>query len=185
MIADALLLSILIGLIRRGRIRGLASIPLRCVILFILPFLILAAVYAARSFGGESLSPYMRAANVVEYVVLLAAIALNLHIREMWIAGAGAFMNFLVVAANGGMMPISEKAIQMAGMTQMIEDCRAGSFVRHVIMSPETRLKPLADIIPKPGFAFVMPEVASIGDVLLAIGIFVLVQRYMMRPAGE
>lgn len=178
MITEAFILSILIGFIRRGKLSNLAHVPLRHFYLFILPLVIFAAAYAAmRATGNESLLPYVRAANVLQYVVLLAAIVLNLHLGGMWLAGVGTFLNALVLAVNGGVMPVGMNALRTAGLTDLLHSKQ--DFIRHAIMSSETHLKAIADIIPIPGFAFIMPQVASIGDLLIAVAVFIFVQQYM------
>lgn len=159
---------------------NLGLVPLRHVYLFLAPFVLFGLVMAvALMKAGPQWQGYLTAVNIIQYVILLAAIGMNLHIREMWMVGLGTFLNFLVVAANGGMMPVSARALRKVGLEYMLEPEQTGHFVRHVIMSAETRLKPIGDIIPVPGGLFVPPEVASIGDVFVSVAVFVLVQRYM------
>lgn len=183
MILEAFILSIIIAFARRGRLHGLSVIPLRKWYLFILPFALSAVVVAAGQIGNpEPRLLYIKIANVVQYILLLSAIAVNLHIREMWMIGVGTLCNALVVAANSGMMPVSAKALELAGMGYLLDPGQFDWNIRHVLMTVSTRLGFLADIIPVPGIGKIMPEVASIGDMLLAIGVFIIVQRYMRRP---
>lgn len=184
MITEAFVLSILVGFLRRGRLGNLGRVPLRHFYLFVLPLVVFTGAYlASRTTADGSLLPYVRAANILQYVVLLAAIGLNLHLRGMWLAGVGTLLNFLAVAANGGMMPVSKRALEAARLTELLN--AQHGFIRHAIMTPETHLKPLGDIIPVPGFAFILPQVASIGDVLVAVAVFVLVQWYMCSAARD
>lgn len=183
MIIEAFTLSILIGFIRKGRLHNLGQAPLRCVYVFVLPILagVMAVVFAR---AGPAWQPYVRAANIVQYATILTAVALNLHMRELWSAAVGIFLNILVIAANGGVMPMSARALRVAGLHQMLDPERTSRFIRHAIMTPDTRLKPLADIIPVPGFALIA-QVASIGDLLISVAVFVFVQRYMLAPAAD
>ena len=174
----------LIGFIRRGSLHRLGEAPLRYSYLFLLPIVIFAGVYTAAGVSGDlRWVPYVRVANIGQYMVLVIAILLNLRIRHMWMAGVGTFLNFLAVAANGGVMPISEKAIRIAGLTELLSPERTTRFVRHAIMTPETRLKLLTDVIPIPAQSIVFSEVVSIGDVMIAIAVFIIVQVYMCAPA--
>jgi len=183
MIFESMLLSIIVGFIRRGKLTNLAHIPLRRIYLFAVPLALYAVAYLLmRTTNDHILLLCTRATNILQYVVLLAAIGVNLHIREMRLMGLGTFLNFLALSVNGGVMPVHPRAVELAGMTAMFDAQRGTELVRHLIMTPETRLKLLIDIIPLPGYGPHLPEVASIGDVLLAIGIFVLVQRYMCSP---
>lgn len=185
MIIEAFTLSILIGFIRKGRLHNLGQAPLRYFYVFIIPFAILAGMMLT-SLAGKNTAwqPYVRAANIVQYATILAAVALNLHMRELWSAAVGTFLNLLVIAANGGVMPMSARALRVAGLHQMLDPERTSRFIRHAIMTPDTRLKPLADIIPVPGFALIA-QVASIGDLLISVAVFVFVQRYMLAPAAD
>lgn len=126
-----------------------------------------------------SLRAYAGLLSITHYVLLLAALAANLHIPELRFVWIGTFLNFLACAANGGFMPISERAAKIAGFTNVVNLSQEGELFRHVILTADTRLKWLADIIPLPDLGPHTPEVASIGDVVITIGIFVLIQRYM------
>lgn len=182
MIIEAFLISIILGLVRRGSVRNLARLPLRHTFLFILP-LLLFGVIAAVARGNPALKPFARAGNMAQYLVMLTAIMLNLHIREMLIAGFGTFLNFLALAVNNGMMPVSLNALRIAGMPNAL----TSDAVRHVAVTPETRLKWLTDVIPVPLGHPCLSEVASVGDALVAVAIFLLIQHYMcaLSPVKE
>jgi hypothetical protein len=184
LIIEAFLLAIFVGFLRRGRLANLGRIPLRHYFLFVAPFIMFAAVctIAATDTSGRMM-PYVRIANVGQYILLLVAIGLNVHLRELWFAGLGTFLNFLVLTVNGGMMPVSRMGLKLAGLTWMLTSKETPRFVRHAIMDTHTRLWMLGDIIPIPGLGArnFLAEVASIGDVLVAAAVFVLVQQYMVR----
>ena len=90
-------------------------------------------------------------------------------------SGAGSTPGF------GGVMPISESAARAAGLWALLDPAENTKLIRHVIMTPETRLRLLTDFIPIP--VPYIRAVLSIGDVVLAIGIFVLIQRFMVKPS--
>ena len=182
MIIEAFFLAILVGLIRRGSVKALGNMPLRHVYLFAFACILfpLAFFLAVKSLNVPA--GYIRAMNVAQYVFLLAAIAANFHIKEMLITGVGTFFNFLVVAVNSGVMPVSMKALSAVNMNGALGD----NPVRHAMMTPQTNLKFLADIIAVPpvclfGRTLLPPEVASLGDVVIAVGVFLLVMRFMCQ----
>ncbi|MHB0913623.1 MAG: DUF5317 domain-containing protein [Armatimonadota bacterium] len=189
MTLEALILSIIIGLLRGGRLTNLGRIPIRHDWLLTIPAAIfLAACTTTLTHTTAKFMPYIQVANIVQYVVLIIAIVLNLHIRELWFVLIGAFSNFLAMVTNGGLMPMTASALKAAKMEQLIKTATS-SASRHSIAGPETHLKWLVDIIPVPPPSFLphrismtLQEVASVGDVLVAIAVFVLVQRYMCRP---
>jgi hypothetical protein len=96
----------------------------------------------------------------------------------MWVIGAGLAANWIVMAANGGHMPVTYEALVAAGRAHLVESTMPGTLVFGTkdILLPlaETQLWPLSDIfvIPPP---FPIPSVFSLGDALLALGMFRLV----------
>lgn len=106
-----------------------------------------------------------------------AAVALfllaNRGLPGMTLAALGLLMNVAVIAANGA-MPVSQRAAEIAGVSIAELDDAAP---KHEAMNDSTALWPLADIIPIPGFR----SIFSLGDVVLAAGIAVLVYRRTTR----
>ena len=180
MIIEAFVLSIIVGLLRRGSLRNLEKIPLRRTYLFVVAFVLAGAILAIIIRGGDpKLIKYARITNVAQYAVLLAAIGMNLHIREMYIAGLGTLMNAVVLTVNGGLMPVSKSAVEAAGLTSTIRNYA----VRHVLFPDyKPRLAILSDIIPVRLFGYVSSQVISVGDVIVAVAVFLLIQHYMCAP---
>lgn len=182
MIVEAFVLSIVIGLIRKGSLQNIGRIPLRHFYLFCVPFLVFAVVSTiAVSISHKSLMPYIHLADIGQYVVLLTAVCLNLHMREMFLVGAGTLSNLVVLAVNGGAMPVSSAALKAAGLAGAL----GSQPVRHSLMTPQTHLKWLADVIPLPTSSPFFSQVMSVGDILVSIGLFILIQHYIRHPAKE
>jgi hypothetical protein len=187
MIIEAFLISLLLGFIRKGSLRNLGKIPLRHYYVFVLPILIvgITSTIAVRNETGNWIS-YVRAANIVQYIGLLIAVGLNVHMPEIRLAGIGIFLNGLVITANGGMMPCSENALKIAGVAKILKHTMA----HHSLITSQTRMEFLSDIIPIPPLPFI-PErfsatagqVCSIGDLVVAVALFLLIQRYMCLPS--
>lgn len=106
--------------------------------------------------------------HLASYAAVLAFIILNRHLPGLWLVGLGGLTNLLAISANGGVMPASAEALRTAGRAAT-EDGFTNS---EVLEDP--RLEFLGDVIPLPSW---MPfaNVFSIGDVLIAVGVFVLV----------
>ncbi len=110
--------------------------------------------------------------NTVVYLAIGVVILLN----PQWSRWArilllsGAFCNFLVIAANGGQMPVNLDLLKQQGRTLLADRIQKGAY-RHTPLGPQTRLPFLADVIPLP-HPFSVP---SIGDLLVAIGLFLLI----------
>lgn len=161
-----LVISLAVGAARGGKLRNLTEIRVISWWLLPLGFVILAASGFTPDEYGE-LAVWL---VLVSYVPLLLFVWLNRDLTGIWIAGVGILMNFSVIAVNGG-MPVLEEAARLAGETgQLILD------TKHVLLTDETHLPFLADIIPLPG------AVLSLGDVFLAIGVGVFLEDQMRQP---
>jgi hypothetical protein len=91
--------------------------------------------------------------------------------RWPWIvAAAGVALNMLVVSANGGYMPQSVDAREVAGRTKDRPAEQVEQLTNVHPMTSESRLPFLGDIIPEPSW-MPMANVISVGDVLLSLGI--------------
>lgn len=95
----------------------------------------------------------------------------NLHLPGILWVGVGAALNLLGIAANGGTLPASASALRVAG----IDDARGDEFVNSAAIA-DARLPFLGDIFAIPDF-LPFSNVFSIGDVVLAIGIFIALHR--------
>lgn len=185
------MLSLIVGFVRRGSLKSLGRLPLRHYYLFLIPLAGFGLVCSIAHNGPtKEVLGYVRVANILQYGLLCLAAILNFHIREMRLFAVGEFMNFLTVLVNKGAMPISTWALKIAGMQSFLTPEVQERFVRHVIMEPASRLKVFADVIPVPGVTIpLVPgsgisftlglEVVSLGDVLISIALFILIQRYM------
>lgn len=178
MLLDILVISLIIAFLRGGRFRKLAQLKLKRIELIITPFFIqyILVQIGEREIGWfEGWGQYL---HLSSYILLLSGIWYNRHIKEMWIFGTGVLVNFVVIAANGGQMPVSIEALEKAGMIQMLPILQSKSYVVHTVLSPQTRLKILADIIVLPP-PYPRPRVVSIGDIVMGVAIFFLIQNYM------
>jgi len=98
----------------------------------------------------------------------------------MLFIGIGYLMNTVVMAANGGKMPVSEKVLAATSISNFIDNIKSGRDIKHVIMNSGTKMKFLADVIRVPGFLGSMMQVVSIGDIIILVGIFILTVELVM-----
>ena len=114
------------------------------------------------------------------YILLWAVVCLNCHLAGMWWVLTGVTLNLLVIAANGGYMPMPPQALARIGAGQAAFQWAAGTVIRGskdvLLPSQQAIFWMLGDIliIPEP---FPWPTAMSIGDVILAVGIFLFIQR--------
>jgi len=172
MLFDALVACLVIGRLAGGRVHRLATIPLRHSWLFVVGFAgqLLILVPALSAASGWI--------HILSYAPLFAGVAVNFHIRELWIAALGLALNFSVIAANGGKMPTSAEAIRRIGRPGLIRYLQQGRHPRNVLITRRTWLPLLGDrfVLPPP---YPRATVFSAGDVLLTVSICALVLRGM------
>lgn len=117
--------------------------------------------------------------QIAAYIILFLGLWQSLEFPEIKMVGLGSLANFLVIAANGGKMPVSSRAVDAVGLSFT----ETGT---HALMEEGTRLFWLADIIPLPP-PYPFPMVISIGDILIILGVMLLIQGAMLRdtrPVG-
>jgi hypothetical protein len=170
---EGILLSIIVTVIRGGQIKRLGQLDIQKSWLVFLPGLLVASLWLSRVHGLEWMSKLTFPLHAVAYGMVLALVVLNRRLPGMLIFGVGMALNFAVMAANGGKMPVSYEAAKSVGMQQQLEH---GATIRHATVDKTTKLRYLADVIPTPRPPFPMPGVVSIGDIILSVGLFWLIQ---------
>jgi hypothetical protein len=182
LIAVVLLGAIAVGKVRGGSLRRLAMLRLPHTGL-----VIAAAVLAAiGQYGGRlglPAQPAYVACTLLSVGLAATFVIANRHVVGVPLIALGFALNAAVIVANGA-MPVSQRAADFAGVgTDAAAD---GSDARHELMTPHTRLRPLADVIPLhlPGRLGRASNVYSAGDVVLAAGIGLLVMAGMDRPGA-
>ena len=163
----------ILGLLRGGSLDTLAETKLRR-----LPLLFAALVLQA---GFDLWNPDWLsdtgglAVLLISQLTVAIFFALNWKFPGMAIAAVGFALNVIVIAANGA-MPVSEKAAELAGLDDIGE-----LGIKHELLTDDTAVPWLADVIPVPGTA----KVVSLGDVFLAAGIGWLVYRRTTVEGSE
>jgi hypothetical protein len=121
------------------------------------------------------------AVNGVVFGLVFLVIWLNRRYIGLWFMGFGALLNALVMLLNGGRMPVD---ISLAGnaayMAEPIEIIKSGMDNKHAVISTTTKLPILADIINVPGFLGLGMPIISIGDIIVAIGLFILCLQFCL-----
>ena len=121
-----------------------------------------------------------RVVLVVSYLLLLVFIAFNLRRPGLVILGVGVLLNFLAIASNGGLMPISPENLRRSGLPEA--EVRIGEWVpdsKDVLLEKEgTNLHFLTDVLvwnnPSGLNAF------SAGDIFIAAGLLVTLAELLL-----
>lgn len=107
-------------------------------------------------------------------LLLLGFAWLNQKLPGMKILLLGAALNFTVMAANGGFMPISPQTASRLVPQEVLQEIPPGERfgTKDILLHPEdTRFEWLADRFLPPGW-FGYQVAFSLGDVLIAFGVF-------------
>jgi hypothetical protein len=172
MIIESVVLSILIGWIRKGKLRHLGTIEIKGIYLFFIGGLLQIMLFAIAKEQGSGIERLLNeqfyVLHLLTYVIIMVPIILNLNWRGLNLMGLGSLLNFIPIAANQGKMPVALPAPYAPNFD-----------LGHVLLEPGTRFKMLSDVIFI-GPPYPMPKIMSIGDFLIMAGVFWLIQTAMM-----
>ncbi len=180
MLIESLAASMVVGKIRGGKLSGIGDERIKGWQFIVSSFIL---EYGAVFFAGRG-SDFVKS-NILwihsfTYLLLLIGLAMNIKKSAFVIITAGVLLNFIVILANGGQMPVSQEALEKVGLIKNIALIGERSDIVHKLMVPPDKLKFLADIFPvgRKGF---LPSVVSIGDIIMSIGVFIFIQQLMIR----
>lgn len=175
-----MLLGLVIGLLRGGRLDNLLDHPFRHLWLVLLPFALRGVIYFMPASPGIH-SPWVSmTVQVLAYGSLLVLVVINRSIKGVPLIGLGITLNALAIVFNNGRMPVSPEGLARIGGQELVEAVARNTSYTHQLAGESVRLYWLTDIWPLPR-PFPLPTVFSIGDVLIALGALVLLQ-HLMQP---
>ena len=153
------------GWLRGGRVRNIAETSIK-------GGLVACAAVLAQAVHAVVPNPSVAiTATAISQALLLTFLWLNRFVAGAFLVALGSSLNAAVILANGA-MPVSREAI-MAVARHPLEVVG-----RHRLLEPDDRLPLLADIIGLP----LLRTVVSVGDVVLAAGVGLLVVELMRPP---
>jgi hypothetical protein len=119
----------------------------------------------------ESMADLKRACLILSYILLFWSLSHNLNFKSVRLMAVGTLINFLGIVANGGLMPVSPQARELAKMTSL-DPSQFGMVLPEgsgvYLPIEQTNLWFFTDIIP----AHSLGGVYSAGDLLIAFGFF-------------
>lgn len=181
MSAVIVVVAIIIGLVRGGKIGRLFKLQFERIELIFIALFLQYAVSLSAAFGLPLLTNYGNIVLGTSYLLLLLGIWLNRKLPAARMISVGILLNALVIIANGGRMPVSTAALSQAGLDYYIPLLEKGNYLKHALLDGSTRFTFLADIIPLKPSIYPGGKVISVGDIILNLGVFILVQTTMCR----
>lgn len=182
MIIEPTILSLIVAKIRKGKFKNLEKIEIKAWYLLLLAASIQIILSVAKGRGlsikGISFEDYFFYLHTLSYLLMIICILLNLSKNSMKALLIGIILNFIVIFANGGKMPVSLNGVR--GINDNISQLPISEFdIKHQGVTPDTKFVYLSDIIlidqPYP-----LPKILSIGDIFLMIGLFMFLQEAMV-----
>ncbi len=170
----ALVLGVILGYLRGGRIAHLASLSMR--LTWLVPIALVIQLLIFPLFGDRPLLPYATTPlHLLSYALVFLFLALNVRILPLLAVGLGALLNILVICVNGGYMPSSATALSRSGAAGVASALEAQGIYGNVrLMGQETRLNLLGDFLYLPRWV-PLATAFSIGDLVMALGVAWLV----------
>lgn len=179
MIIEYALIAVVLAFIRKGSIKRLSETEIKLWYLIVASFLIqLVAIYfySKSNFFQDTYPLWI----IGSYLILMYGIWYNHRLPGFKIFGLGTTFNFLVIAANGGRMPISPKTLEMAGESSKIPIVMEG-VEKHQLLTETTHLPYLADVILlTPPFVY-KAMIISAGDIVITMGVSWFFYRSMVH----
>lgn len=167
MFPDVILIAVVVGLLRGGRLGAVPEIRQGWVLVPI------ALMQVATTYL-PLIGPFLM---IGSYLLLLYLGFRNWESVAFRVLSVGTFLNALVTAANGGSMPIDH-----ALATRLPYDLSAlegGAFLQHTLAAANTPFAFLGDTIL---LQLPIPRLISLGDVFAIVGLFLLVQELLGKP---
>jgi hypothetical protein len=176
----AVLLGLLVGFLRKGSLRNLASLKLQGAWLILIAAAIQLLIFPLGEaepvvkFGTEYF-------HILSYVILVVFLVLNWRHWQLLVMGAGMISNFVVILLNGGYMPASIEALRRSGSHLVAEKLLTeGTFGNVMLLGEHTQLNFLGDVLYLPGWV-PFAGAFSPGDLLLGLGVILFLGIKMKR----
>lgn len=163
-----------VGLLLKGRLINITEVKFEKMWMILGAFALQAVYRIAGTIGFDAAGNYAQVVYVLSYAVLLLAFWYNRYFIGIALIGMGTFLNALVIAANGGKMPVSRSILENAQMAEALNVLQSGLDNKHILADAGTRLTFLSDIIPLPRYLNLLMYVVSIGDLFVVAGLFAL-----------
>lgn len=178
MVFDGIIISFIVGFLRKGNLRALAQLKLKWGWIFPLLLVVELAVFMLQNdskFLGQ-ISGYI---YIIVYVIGLLFLFMNRKNPGFILIFIGVFLNFLVMVLNGGRMPVSVEAAAVLD-PGYIEALKESLYAKHMMLTSSSHLGFLGDVIPISD-PYPRTQIISIGDIIMNIGIFFFIQYLMVH----
>ncbi len=171
-----IVLGAVLGMLAKGRISNVLELKIEKLWLLLIAVFIQIAIRGLALKGLVDAAKYSLITQGISFFLLLIVLWYNKRLLGVLVIGLGSLANMLVMMLNGGLMPISGQLLkEYETFSWGMELLNNGSDGRHILINEGTKLTILSDIIKMPPFLGWLMPIVSIGDLIIAVGIFLLV----------
>lgn len=174
MLIETLLISFIVVKIRGKKIKDLAKISFKGWILIVLGFIISYLSVYLISRGNLYLYKRLAYIQSISSLLIIMGILYKAISFDRIVLSGGLLVNLIPIAFNNGKMPVYGDALIELGLNQQFILLKNNLVVTHTLIDDASKIQFLSDIIP---FKYLFPKVLSVGDLIIAFGIFLIIQR--------
>jgi len=177
-----IIVCLIVAIFINGGVRGIENKSFHGFPLIVVALVLQIIVFNERFFYSpyRYLTPYIYVSSLL---MLFTVMLLNLRYKGLRIAIIGFLSNLTVIIANKGYMPQDIDKLKAMGKLENVDMLnRFGAYYNGIIMSSNTRLNFLGDIIA-PTFLKSYGTVQSIGDIILIIGLCYFIFELFQKEA--
>jgi hypothetical protein len=179
LVPELIIIALALGLLLKGKIYRIADIKIKYIWVIFIPLILFAI---CRWTPLVKYQWFLSGTAIIEKIILIAAALANRRLPGVKLFMVGLMINLIALSVNGGMMPASKGALKAAYGEQYLREAMTAVHVRNTIMTPDTNLKFLCDVIPMQRPYALVPAVDSVGDIVMTLGIFIFILGVMRTP---
>jgi len=175
MFIEGLIFALIIGYILKGKIKNLENVDIKYTYLVFVSFFIEFLIVILINKGFINIGIFTYVLNFIMYILLAVFIYYNRRNKYIVFMGFGFLLNAIPIFLNGGAMPVSAKAAEIAGLSLNLS--KEGLYT---LINANTRMWFLGDIIP---LTYLRHFAISIGDIIAAVGLMLFIITGMKKTA--
>jgi len=171
-------------MLRGGKFSRLSNLSVKKLWLFVLALIIQWGIVLFGLNGNEFVLKYALELNILSYILMFIGFIINIRQRTFIVVLIGMLLNILVMFANGWRTPISIDGLRLAGYSELAELTLSGKLAFYVPLDTTSKYGFLCKIITVPPPYF-FPQVFSIGDAFISLGLFLFIQNIMIDESYD
>ncbi|MDD2352771.1 MAG: DUF5317 domain-containing protein [Candidatus Caldatribacteriota bacterium] len=166
--------SIIVGLLRGGELERLSHLTIESVHIFAFALLLRGLLWVAEIMNIAIIFQYSSIILIFSYLLLLFATFKNLNLYGFKYITLGILLNAFVIIVNGGKMPV----LLNSSIVGTLDTFAETENMIYLVNNSKALFAFLGDVLPLPN-PLPQTSILSVGDIIIFIGLFVLIQNVM------